>query len=157
MAGDSIFLEYGGCFKRYTAPLMRCAFLGDTDTETRKVETAVLACVQTLLDEIRPGRVFHDVGMAAKDAHKEIDDLAYFSGAYGYTVGVGYPPTWAETTGFISEGVEDVLQPGMAFHLPIAMRVPGRYGVSLSETVLVTATGCEPLANNPRKLRVIDF
>ena len=89
VAGDLVFMEYGGCFKRYTAPLMRCALLGEPDAETRKVEAAVLACVQTLLDEIRPGRIFHDVAMAAKDAHREIDDLAYFSGAYGYTVGVG--------------------------------------------------------------------
>jgi len=100
--------------------------------------------------------VFHDVAMAAKHAHRDIDDLAYFSGAYGYTVGVGYPPTWAETIGFISEGADGVLAPGMLFHLPIAMRVPGRYGVSLSETVLVTETGCETLSDLPRELRVID-
>jgi Xaa-Pro dipeptidase len=155
-AGDPVFLEYGGCFKRYTAPLMRCATLGEPSGETRRVEAAVQACVQTLLDEIRPGRVFHDVAMAAKHAHRNIDDLAYFSGAYGYTVGVGYPPTWAETIGFISEGTDGVLAPGMLFHLPIAMRVPGRYGVSLSETVLVTETGCEVLSELPRELRVID-
>ena len=155
-AGDPVFLEYGGCFKRYTAPLMRCATLREPDGETRRVEAAVQACVQTLLDEIRPGRVFHDVAMAATNAHRDIDDLAYFSGAYGYTVGVGYPPTWAETIGFISEGTDGVLAPGMLFHLPIAMRVPGRYGVSLSETVLVTETGCETLSELPRELRVID-
>ncbi len=155
-AGDPVFLEYGGCFKRYTAPLMRCATLGEPDGETRRVEAAVQACVQTLLDEIRPGRVFHDVAIAAKHAHRNIDNLAYFSGAYGYTIGVGYPPTWAETIGFISEGADDVLAPGMLFHLPIAMRVPGRYGVSLSETVLVTETGCEVLSELPRELRVID-
>jgi Xaa-Pro aminopeptidase len=154
--GDTVFMEYGGCFKRYTAPLMRCAILGEPDAEMREVEAAVLACVGTLLDEIRPGRVFHDVAMAAKDAHGGIDGLAYFLGAYGYTVGVGYPPTWADTIGFIAEGAEDIFQPGMVFHLPIGMRVPGCYGISLSETVRVTQTGCEPLGRHPRKLRVID-
>ncbi len=155
-AGDVVFMEYGGCFKRYTAPLMRCAVLGEPDVEMRGVEAAVLACVETLIDEIRPGRQFHDVAMAAKAVHEEIDDLAFFLGAYGYTVGVGYPPTWAETIGFIAEGAEEIFQPGMAFHLPIAMRVPGRYGVSLSETVLVTDIGCEPLSNYPRTLRIIE-
>lgn len=154
-AGDAVFMEYGGCFKRYTSPLMRCAVLGDPDAEMRGVEAAVQACVLTLLDEIRPGRQFHDVAMAAKAAHSEIDDLGFFLGAYGYTIGVGYPPTWAETIGFIAEGVEDVFAPGMTFHLPIAMRVPGRYGVSLSESVLVTETGCEMLADHERKLRVV--
>ena len=154
-AGDVVFMEYGGCFKRYTAPLMRCAVLGEPDAEMRGVEAAVLACVETLIDEIRPGRQFHDVAMAAQAAHKKVDDIAFFLGAYGYTVGVGYPPTWAETIGFIAEGVEEIFRPGMAFHLPIAMRVPGRYGVSLSETVLVTEAGCEPLSNHPRELRII--
>jgi Xaa-Pro aminopeptidase len=154
--GDLVFMEYGGCFKRYTAPLMRSASVGEPDAEVRTVETAVQACVQALLDGIRPGRVFRDVAIEAKRAHKEIDDLAYFLGAYGYTIGVGFPPTWADTIGFISEGAEDIFQPGMAFHLPIGMRVPGRYGVSLSETVLVTQTGCEPITNHPRKLHVVD-
>ncbi len=154
-AGDAVFMEYGGCFKRYTSPLMRCAVLGEPDVEMRGVEAAVQTCVQTLLDEIKPGRQFHDVAMAAKAAHKEIDDLGFFLGAYGYTIGIGYPPTWAETIGFIAEGVEEVFQPGMTFHLPIAMRVPGRYGVSLSESVLVTETGCETLADYPRALRAI--
>ena len=155
-AGDVVFMEYGGCFKRYTSPLMRCAVLGEPDAEMRGVEQAVQACVDTLLGEIKPGRQFHDVAMAAKAAHKAIDDIAFFLGAYGYTIGIGYPPTWAETIGFIAEGAEDVFQPGMAFHLPIAMRVPGRYGVSLSESVLVNETGCEPLADHPRRLRIID-
>lgn len=154
-AGDMVFMEYGGCFKRYTAPLMRCASVGEPSAEVRRVESATLACVQALLDGIRPGRTFHDVAMEAKRAHKEVNDLAYFLGAYGYTVGVGFPPTWADTIGFVSEGAEDVFQPGMAFHLPIGMRVPGRFGVSLSETVLVTQTGCEPLTSHPRRLQVV--
>ena len=32
----------------------------------RRVEAAVQACVETLVDEIRPGREFHDVAMAAR-------------------------------------------------------------------------------------------
>ena len=105
-------MEYGGCYKRYTAPLMRCASLGDPGVEVRAVEMAVLASVQALLHGIRPGRIFHDVAMEAKAAHRKIDDLAYFSGAYGYTVGVGYPPTWADTIGFISDGAEDIFSAG---------------------------------------------
>ena len=155
-AGDLVFMEYGGCFKRYTAPMMRTASVGAPDADVRTVEAAVLACVEALLGGIRPGRAFHDVAMEARQAHRETDDLAYFLGAYGYTVGVGFPPTWAESIGFISEGAEDVFEPGMTFHLPIGMRVPGRFGVSLSETVLVTPDGCERITEHPRRLQVIE-
>ena len=154
-AGDAVFMEYGGCFKRYTAPLMRCAVLGSADDQMRRIEKAVKATTQVLIDNIRPGRSAHDVALEAKRAHRDVDDLCWHSGAYGYTIGVGYPPTWADTIGFIAPGVQEELQPCMAFHLPSALRVPGRYGVSLSESVLVTNNGCELLTDHPRKLHTI--
>ncbi len=40
----------------------------------------------------------------------------------------------------------------MVFHLPIALRDYGVAGVALSETVLVTPDGCEPLGSTPRAL-----
>jgi Xaa-Pro aminopeptidase len=149
-------MEYGGCYKRYTAPIMRSALLGEPDAETRRFEDAVLATVQAIIDAIRPGRSCHDVAVAAKRAHASIGGIAYFSGAYGYNVGVGFPPTWADGIAFIAEGVEEELRPGMTYHLPIAMRAPGRFGVSLSETLLVTEKGCELLTDHPRRLHVVD-
>jgi len=130
-AGDSVFMEYGGCYKRYTAPMMRCAFLGEPDAEMRGLEEAVKATTTTIIDNARPGRIGH------------------------YTIGVGYPPTWADTIGFIHVGSDLVLQPGMTFHLPIGIRVPGRYGISLSESILITETGCEVLTGMPRELTVL--
>ena len=154
-AGDHVFLEYGGCYKRYTAPLMRSAILGKPDEDTKCVEEAVLATVQAIIDSIRPGRSCHDVAQAAKRAHAGIDGMTYFSGAYGYNIGVGFPPTWADSIAFIAEGVEEELRAGMTFHLPIVMRAPGRFGVGLSESLRVTESGCEILTNHPRELRVI--
>ena len=156
VSGDLIFMEYGGCFNRYTAPMMRSACLGKPSAEVLMVEANVLNCVDTLLAAIRPGRQFHDVAIEAKRAHEQIADLAYFLGAYGYTVGIGFPPTWAESICFIAEGSQEEFEPGMVFHLPIGMRVPGKFGVSLSETVLVNESGCETLTNLPRKLQIID-
>jgi Xaa-Pro dipeptidase len=43
----------------------------------------------------------------------------------------------------------------MVFHLPIAARVPAECGVALSETVLVTETGCEPLTASERSFKDI--
>lgn len=154
-AGDSVFMEYGGCYKRYTAPMMRCAFLGEPDAEMRGLEEAVKATTTTIIDNARPGRIGHDIAVEAGRAHAAIDDLAFFPGAYGYTIGVGYPPTWADTIGFIHVGSDLVLQPGMTFHLPIGIRVPGRYGISLSESILITETGCDVLTGMPRELTVL--
>ena len=155
-AGDSVFMEYGGCFKRYTAPMMRCAFLGEPDAEMRGLEKAVKATTAAIIANARPGRTGHEISAEAGRAHAAINDLAFFPGAYGYTIGVGYPPTWADTIGFIHDGSELVLEAGMTFHLPIGMRVPGRYGVSLSESILIMQTGCEVLTDMPRELAVLE-
>ena len=149
-------MEYGGCFKRYTAPLMRSAVLGRADDQIRRIEDAVKATTQAMIDNIRPGRTAHDIALVAKHAHRDVDDCCWHSGAYGYTSGGGYPPTWAETIGFLAEGVDEELMPGMTFHLPSALRIPGQCGVSLSESVLVTSSGCEMLTDHPRSLHTIE-
>lgn len=46
---------------------------------------------------------------------------------------------------YISPGEERELRPGMTFHLPVCVFVPGRYGTGFSESVAVTETGCEVL------------
>jgi len=154
--GDTVFMEYGGCFKRYITPMMRCAVMGRPDDEMRHLEAHVIAAGDAIIAAARPGRTGHDIASVAAQAHAPVDDLAYFSGAYGYTIGVGYPPTWADTIGFMHIGSTLELKPGMAFHLPIALRVPGGYGVSLSESILITEMGCEVLTDQPRGLVVLD-
>lgn len=153
--GDLVFMEYGGNFKRYTAPMMRMACLGEPPAGAEKVIEACLATLQAVLDGVRPGRTCHDVALEARAAHRAVDDEAYIAGVYGYHVGVGYPPTWADSIGFIAEGVEEFFRPGMTFHLPLAFRLPGRFGIGISETILVTEDGCEALSDYPRELRRI--
>jgi Xaa-Pro aminopeptidase len=44
--------------------------------------------------------------------------------------------------------------PGMVFHIPPALRVPGEFGLGVSEAMLVTAEGAEILTVFPRDLYV---
>ena len=77
-----------------------------------------------------------------------------WGGDYGYPVGAGFPPHWGDYTCRIRVGNPMVLQPGMVFHQPIALRLPGKVGVAFSETILITDTGCEALTSVERKLAV---
>jgi Xaa-Pro dipeptidase len=47
------------------------------------------------------------------------------------------------------DGVKTLLRPGMVFHIPPALRVYGKFTVAVSETALVTETGCEQLGTFP--------
>jgi Xaa-Pro aminopeptidase len=146
-AGDVVFLEYGGCHLRYTAPTMRTAVIGEAPEGLDRVAEAVNATVAAILEAARPGRTCHEVAVAAGRGHAELDAEIFFSGAYGYHVGVGFPPSWAERFGFIARESELELAAGMTFHLPVCFRVAGRFGVGLSETIHITESGAERITD----------
>ncbi|MEG6508378.1 Xaa-Pro peptidase family protein [Methyloligella sp. 2.7D] len=152
--GEAVYLEYSGCYHRYNAPSMRSAVVGTPPDGTKRLADASIKVVELLLENIKPGRTGDDV---AKDAQRGLDDApegTYFHGGFGYSIGMGFQPTWTENPVYISPGSEDVLQPGMTFHLPICVWVPSdKYGLGFSESVAVTETGCEVLT--PGKDRVL--
>ena len=77
-----------------------------------------------------------------------------FHGVFGYAVGGSLPPGWADGTAMIRLGLETILEPGMVFHHPVALRRLVYYGIAFSETTVVTDAGCEVLTKFERKLYV---
>lgn len=81
-----------------------------------------------------------------------IAERAFFSGVFGYSVGAQFPPSWVEGTGYLARGQERELEADMVFHLPLCLRLPGRFGIGVSDTVRVTPSGGEPLTDNDWRL-----
>ena len=59
--GDTVFLEFGGVYNRYTAPMMRTAHIGKPDDQVRRVTEAVKDCVERIFAAAKPGRTADDV------------------------------------------------------------------------------------------------
>lgn len=149
--GDLVFLETAAPYKRYNAPVMRSAVVGPMTPLVDRLRAAVEATLAQLLESIRAGRSGHDVAVEATRCFRPVIDEIYFQGAFGYAVGLGLPPNWAEgSTPFIAEGIEEELVAGMTLHLPVAARVVGVGGVALSETVLVEEGGAASLTGATR-------
>ena len=142
--GDPIYLELTATYNRYNAPSMRSAVVGPPSDGIRRLADASIATLEILLREIRPGRTGHEVAREAKKGLATVPE-AYFHGGFGYSIGMGFQPTWTEAPMYIADGVERELAPGMTFHLPICTWVPRAYGIGFSESVVVTETGCEQL------------
>ena len=153
--GDLVYMELGASYKRYDALMMRSASLGPPDDLTLRMTDAMLRTFDVLTSNIRPGRTCHDVAMEAKKAVGSVAEEAFFIENFGYSVGIGVPSIWGEDLIFIAEGVDEPLLPGMTFHTPLTIHVPGKRGVGFSETVLVTETGWESLTAQERSLRVV--
>ena len=150
--GDTVFLEFGAVWQRYTAPMMRTLVAGQPSARMRAVFDGCRRVVDALQAAMVPGRTFDSAALSAEQAMAPLADEVFFSGVFGYTVGAQFPPSWVEGSGFIARGESAVFQPGMVFHLPICLRVPGHWGIGCSDTVLVGEDGAEPLTSNPWRL-----
>ena len=135
--------------------MMRTIAMGEPGKTVRQLAAAVVETLNLVIENVKPGRVAGDVARAASKGLASLGSDAFFHGGYGYSVGLGFPPTWDEGLFSIAENVDGVLAPGMTFHLPIAVRIPGQCGVALSETISVTESGCEVLSiSKQRELAV---
>jgi Xaa-Pro dipeptidase len=153
--GDSIIMEFGGVYQRYCAPLLRAAVVGEPPERLRRLADASLQAMDSLFANLRPGRTMGDVATAVTRAQINADPAVKTRGYFGYSVGIGFPPSWVERSVEIAEGREELLMPGMTFHIHRSMRVPGLMGVGFSEIVVITESGYDTLTGLPRQLFVL--
>ena len=152
--GDSVLIEIGGCYQRYSAPQMRTVSIGEAPAQVRQAADGCLRALDTVLATLRPGLLAHEVAEAGWEALAGAGSKLVFHGNFGYAVGAGFPPSWGDGTGAIERGQHIRLEPGMVFHHPLAVRRLGEFGVAFSETSVITADGCEVLTSGGRELVV---
>lgn len=147
--GDTVALELAGCRLRYHVPLTRTMCLGEPPQRVLELAEVTNEGLETALGVIRAGATCQDVAAAWGDviASRGLTK----PGRVGYPVGIGFPPDWGEQTMSFRIGDKTTLETGMTFHVMIGMWQDG-WGYSISETVLVTDSGAERLADVPRDL-----
>ncbi len=150
--GQSVFLEMGASFNRYTAPMMKTRVAGEPDGDMTAVADLCHDLYETLLSAMVPGQTFDAAARSAEARLNSANRPLFFSGVYGYAVGAQFPPSWVEGTGYIARDQMRVFEPGMVFHLPLCLRWPGHWGIGLSNTVVVTETGPRSLTHNDWQL-----
>lgn len=154
---EPVFLEFTAQVRRYTAPIMRTAWLAQPSPEIARIADAGAAAVATIVATARPGIPAGDVARAALADLEPVLPNLMFHHTFGYPVGIGFPTTWVESLGFLIRAEnEQLLEAGMTFHLPISLRRLGEFGVNQSHTLLVTETGAETLTKSTARLLVID-
>lgn len=145
--GETVFLELTGQYRRYVAPVMRTAVVGPPTPEQRRLAQASADALAAILEAARAGTPARAVAEAGLRFIRPVAGEVVFHYYFGYPVGIGYPPSWIESLGFfIRVDNPEPLETGMVFHLPMSLRVAGRFGVGLSQTMLVTADGGVPLS-----------
>ncbi len=145
------FFEIAGCYRRYHCPLSRTIFLGQPPKKYLDVEKAVLEGIEAGLEAAKPGNFAEDIEAAWR---KTIAKYGYEKESRcGYAIGLSYPPDWGERTVSFRKGDKTVLEPNMTFHFMPALWFDD-WGLETTESIVITDSGVETLANVPRKLFV---
>ncbi|HTW27526.1 MAG TPA: ectoine hydrolase DoeA [Acetobacteraceae bacterium] len=151
--GEGTFFEIAGCYRRYHCPLSRTVFLGRPTTAFLDAEKAVLEGMEAGLAAARPGNACEDIAnafFAVLKRHGIVKD-----NRTGYPIGLSYPPDWGERTMSLRPGDRTELQPGMTFHFMTGLWLE-TMGLEITESIVITDSGVECLANVPRRLFVKD-
>ncbi len=145
------FFEIAGCYRRYHCPLSRTIYLGQPPQKYLDVEKAVLEGIEAGLEAAKPGNFAEDIEAAWR---KTIAKYGYEKESRsGYAIGLSYPPDWGERTVSFRKGDKTVLEPNMTFHFMPALWFDD-WGLETTESIVITDSDVETLANVPRKLFV---
>jgi Xaa-Pro dipeptidase len=148
-----VLLSIAGCRDRYHAAIMRTAWVGDVPADVLDMEKTCQEALDAALDAIRPGSPCEAAHIACQHVIDRDGYTDNFRKRTGYSMGIAFAPDWGEGSVLsLYSGVQTELRPGMVFHVPVALRVFGRLTVAVSETVLVTDSGCRALGSIPRPL-----
>lgn len=150
-AGEGTFFEIAGCYRRYHCPLSRTVFLGKPSQAFLDAESATLEGMEAGLAAAKPGNRCEDIAnafFAVLKRHGITKD-----NRTGYPIGLSYPPDWGERTMSLRPGDRTELVPGMTFHFMTGLWLENM-GLEITESIAITETGVECLANVPRRLVV---
>ena len=148
---EGTFFEIAGCYNRYHCPLSRTVFLGKPTQAFLDAEKATLEGMEAGLAAARPGNTCEDIANAFFAVLKKYGIIK--DNRTGYPIGISYPPDWGERTMSLRPGDRSVLQPGITFHFMTGLWLDDM-GLEITETIAITETGVECLADVPRQLFV---
>jgi Xaa-Pro dipeptidase len=142
---EHVFIEVGGCYRRYHTAMMRTVVCGELSDSMYKSQELMKRALATARQEFRPGMTVSDADKLVRNIIRENDVGARLITRSGYGIGIAFPPSWDE--GYIlslNMGQPTILRPGMTFHLiPWMWGIDGDKTCGISDTFYITEDGCD--------------
>jgi Xaa-Pro aminopeptidase len=143
--GEPLVIDMGPIFAGCPSDATRTVFIQPPEPAIREVYEVVLEAQQAALEVVREGVPCSEVDRAAR----RVIDAAGYGEHFNHPVGhgVGGPPV-------VGPDVKRPLAAGMVITVEPGIYLPGRGGVRIEDTVVVTSAGCEVLHSFPKTLTV---
>jgi Xaa-Pro dipeptidase len=152
-AGDLVTMDFGALVDGYHSDMTRTVLVGPEDAVAdwqREVYALVDAAAAAGRAALRPGVATSDVDGAAREVITAAGYGEHFVHPVGHGVGLVIheaPAMGATATATLEAGMTVTVEPGVY--------LPGRGGVRIEDTLVVTASGAEPLTASTRDLLVL--
>jgi Xaa-Pro aminopeptidase len=140
-----VTMDFGVLLNGYCSDMTRTIHMGRATTAERNAYDAVLDAQESGLAAVRAGVVTGDVDEAARSVLRRAGLADWFTHSTGHSLGLEIhedPRLAAKRTEKLKAGMIVTIEPGIY--------MPGRFGLRIEDTVLVTRSGCEILTPSPK-------
>lgn len=142
-----VVCDFGVILAGYCSDMTRTVHLGRPSVEARNLYEAVREAQQAALEAVKPGKSVGEVDQAARNLLQRRRLAKFFTHSTGHGVGLEI-----HESPRIAAGQPEQLRPGMVITVEPGVYVPGKWGVRVEDTVVVTDSGCEVLTQSPKEL-----
>lgn len=145
---EPILIDMGCKYKGYCSDMTRMMFVGCILEETKKVYDLVLKNEEKVINEIKEYASIKTMAQMVESDWK-LNNYTVMH-ALGHGVGLETherPYVTARNDTFLKENMVIANEPGIY--------LPGKYGIRIEDTILVTKNGCEVLTKSPKTYTVI--
>ena len=148
--GDLLIIDSGALVLGYHADMTRTFIVGEAQAWQRDVHSLVDSAAAAAREAVRPGIALADLDASAR----RIIETAGYGEFFGHGLGHGTGLDIHEAP-MIGPRAEGRLSPETTITVEPGVYLPGRGGVRIEDSLLVTADGHRSLTTSPRDLRVV--
>ena len=149
-AGDLVTIDFGAYANGFNSDMTRTLIMEHTTDFTKEIYDTVLQAQLAGVKAATPGTSLRDVDRACRDIIKAAGYGDYFVHSTGHGIGLDvHELPYAATTGSgeLAEGMTLTIEPGIY--------VPGKGGVRIEDTLIITSGEPEIITKVSKELRVV--
>ncbi len=146
-AGDMIVIDFGCVFMGYCSDQTMTVMCGEADSEQAGIYDIVYEAQARAIEALKPGVKLKDVDAVARSIISDAGYGEYFGHGLGHGVGMNIHE--APRLNATSDAVAEV---GMVVTVEPGIYLPGRFGVRLEDTMVITDSGSERITNLDKSL-----
>ena len=148
VSGEFVTMDYGAVYEGYHSDMTRTVCVGRASEEQRSLYQTVLDAQEFGVSLVKPGASGKAIDGAVRQRLTDAGYGEYFGHGLGHSLGLEIH----EEPRLSKQSACEHLLPGMFVTVEPGVYLPGKGGLRIEDTVLVTETGGEILTTSSKKL-----